>query len=297
MLLITGASGFIGSNLHGDVRWGSSDCDLRDRKSTIELLERVSPSEIIHCAGKHGSFLEMGAQHAEFLDTNVTMYLNILHGSLAVGVKNLLLISSVSAFSKLSPAPLKIADLEFAPVNIESIGYSGAARFAVTATRAYQADYDANFKVVLLGNTYGPGMKVTPQGTMVGNLFSRILSAKKAKRPLVLPGDGTDKRNLTFSLDLDSGLKRILRDEGVAGPLIFSNPESVTVSHVAKKIAKLVGFDEEIRFSGSESVHKDKSLETSELAELGFDLQFTSLEAGLSQTWQWMMSDQRLTGW
>ena len=40
MKLVTGSSGFIGSNIEADLKWDRSTCDLTDYNRVLELLDQ-----------------------------------------------------------------------------------------------------------------------------------------------------------------------------------------------------------------------------------------------------------------
>jgi GDP-L-fucose synthase len=283
-LLLTGSTGFIGSHIEADVRWNSSDCNLTNRENVLDRLSEVRPDSIIHCAGRHGSSAQMRSNHSGFLDDNALMDLNILHGANRLGIKNVLMISSTTAFSANAPLPLTEKALDY-DSDSDYLGYSFSKRFTIRATEAYQKDYGANFKSVILGNTYGPGMRFAMDATVIGNLVHQMLLNRESAEPIVLFGDGSDKRNFTYVEDLDFIFKRILMDQSVNSPVICSSPELVSISELALKIASLVGYHGEIAFPGpkNHALH-DKSVSGVLLQQLIGPIAFTSLDKGLQLT-------------
>jgi GDP-L-fucose synthase len=226
----------------------------------------------------------MRSNHSGFLDDNALMDLNILHGANRLGIKNVLMISSTTAFSANAPLPLTEKALDY-DSDSDYLGYSFSKRFTIRATEAYQKDYGANFKSVILGNTYGPGMRFAMDATVIGNLVHQMLLNRESAEPIVLFGDGSDKRNFTYVEDLDFIFKRILMDQSVNSPVICSSPELVSISELALKIASLVGYHGEIAFPGpkNHALH-DKSVSGVLLQQLIGPIAFTSLDKGLQLT-------------
>jgi GDP-L-fucose synthase len=283
-LLLTGSSGFIGSHINADIRWNSSDCDLTKREQVLDLLAEVRPESIIHCAGRHGSAAQMRSNHSGFLDDNVLMDLNVLYGANKLGIKNVLMVSSTTAFSVNAPLPLTEKALDF-DSDQDYLGYSFSKRLTIRATEAYQKDFGANFKSVILGNTYGPGMRFAIDATVIGNLVSQMMQNREGGRPIVLFGDGSDKRNFTYVKDLDSIFQRLLEDESISGPVICSSQELVSISELAFKIASKVGYQGKIEFPGPRNqALRDKTVSAARLQELIGPLTFTPLEQGLQFT-------------
>lgn len=283
-LLLTGSSGFVGSHIKADIRWDSTDCDLTNRDHVLDLLAEVKPDSIIHCAGRHGSAAQMRSNHSGFLDDNVLMDLNVLYGANKLGIKNVLMVSSTTAFSVNAPLPLTEKALDF-DSDPDYLGYSFSKRLTVRATEAYQKDFGANLKSVILGNTYGPGMRFAIDATVIGNLVNQMMQNRESSEPIILFGDGSDIRNFTYVDDLDPIFKRLLEDQSVSVPVICSSPELVSVSELALKIASKVGYQGKIEFPGPRNqALRDKSVSGAMLQELIGPIEFTSLDEGLQST-------------
>ena len=50
MKLVTGSSGFIGSNIEADLKWDRSTCDLTDYNRVLELFDQHPIKTVVHCA-------------------------------------------------------------------------------------------------------------------------------------------------------------------------------------------------------------------------------------------------------
>lgn len=282
--MVTGATGFIGSHITGEFRVGSRDCNLLDREETVDFVRSLSPSSIIHCAGIHGSASEMKSNHSAYLDSNILMDSNILHAAHVAGVKNLLLLSSTTIFGGKAEAPYSEGDLIWEPEDA-LLGYSYSKKFPLFATRSYRKDYGHNWKAAILGNTYGPGMRVSPDATVVGALISRMNEAKAHRKPLKLFGDGSDLRNLTYVGDLNRIFYGLLLDSSVQEPLIVSTSEVVSISELASRIAVRLDFDGPIVFGDApNSIHKNKTVRSNRLRDHFPQLTFTTLDKGLDAT-------------
>ena len=91
MKLVTGAGGFIASNLKADLKLARKDCDLTNYQEVVRFLRNSLPDTVIHCAAKHGSAVEMINNHSEYIHNNILSDLNIIKACKETGVKNLLI--------------------------------------------------------------------------------------------------------------------------------------------------------------------------------------------------------------
>ena len=100
MKLVTGAGGFIASNLEADLKLSRKDCDLTNYQDVLRFLSNSLPETVIHCAAKHGSAVEMINNHSEYIHNNILSDLNIIKACKETGVKNLLMLSTITSFDQ-----------------------------------------------------------------------------------------------------------------------------------------------------------------------------------------------------
>ena len=289
--LITGASGFIGRNLTGDIRLSSVDCDLTVRDDVVALLGRTKPDSVLHCAAMHGSSTQMRGNHSGFLDANVQMDSNLLFAAKEAAVSNILMVSSTSVFSEAAPRPYSEKHLVF-DSDDAYLGYSFSKRHMIRATAAYQRDFDLNWKTVLLGNSYGPGMKVASDSTVIGAILHKFRQAIQNDTDVVLFGDGSDTRNFTYVEDLDAVFSALIADRTWVRPVIVSSEEVSSVSDIAQTLKNLLGVRRRIVFEGPANVNnRVKTVETTLLKQLVPSAVFTPLEVGLEKTVSWFIEE------
>ena len=105
MKLVTGSSGFIGSNIEADLKWDRSTCDLTDYNRVLELFDQHPIKTVVHCAARHGSALEMGKDHTGYIENNIICDMNIIKACRESGVENLLMLSTITSFDPRNPSP------------------------------------------------------------------------------------------------------------------------------------------------------------------------------------------------
>lgn len=291
-LCVIGGNSFIGKNLKADIKLTRSDCDLLDFESTKQALKKAKPESIINCAAKHGSIKEMSHNQVEYLEENIKINMNILKAAHELDINNLLLLGSVSSFPFDNKEIITEKDFYLGPVNEVNFGYNSAKRFIVDMAKTYQMDHDRNFKVAHLGNIYGPYMKFSENATLVGNLIHKIFSAQVQNTDLVLYGDGTDVRALTYVKDLQKVLSWFLTDESFKNHIIVSSGYEANINELASLIAQYMGFRGKILFSGEGNLGQRKVAASEILTSHMQNLDFTSVEVGLTETVDWFHQEQ-----
>ena len=156
MKLVTGAAGFIGLNLNADIRISRNDVNLRNFDDTVKIIKHYNPTTVIHTAARHGNFKDMSNHDVEFIQDNIRIDLNVIEACRLAGVKNLLMLSTITSFPNGTPLPYKETHFFDGDVSEGTYGYSISKKLSVSLCKAYQKEYGLNYKSVLLGNVYGP---------------------------------------------------------------------------------------------------------------------------------------------
>ncbi len=262
-VLITGATGFLGSHL----------CDrfLAEGHTVIGMDNLItgSTANIEHLAG-HERFL--------FIKHDVTNYIYaegpldaVLHfASPASPIDYLelpiptLKVGALGTHKALGLAKAKNARFLLASTsevygdplihpqtedywgNVNPIGprgvYDEAKRFAEALTMAYHRYHNVDSRIVRIFNTYGPRMRLE-DGRVVPNFIAQALRGD----PLTVYGDGSQTRSFCYVSDLIEGIYHLLLSDE-AEPVNIGNPIEMTILSFAKKIIELTGSHSEIVF-------------------------------------------------
>ncbi len=120
------------------------------------------------------------------------------------------------------------------PIGERSV-YDEAKRFAEALTMAYHRFHKVNTSIVRIFNTYGPRMHID-DGRVVPNFISQALHGK----PLTIYGDGEQTRSFCYVDDLIEGIYRFLVSDQ-HGPINIGNPVETTINEFAEVINRLTG--------------------------------------------------------
>ena len=262
-VLITGAAGFLGSNL----------CDrfLREGHEVVGLDNFITghPDNIAHL---------MGNDRFSFVRHNISEYTyvagpldGVLHfASPASPIDYLVLpiqtlkVGSLGTHNSLGLAKAKGARFFLASTsevygdpmvhpqvesywgNVNPIGprgvYDEAKRFAEAITMAYHRTHGVDTRIVRIFNTYGPRMQLD-DGRVVPNFVGQAVR----KEPLTVYGDGSQTRSFCYVSDLVEGIVRLLNSDEHE-PVNIGNPDEITILEFAEAINRITGNQAGIKF-------------------------------------------------
>ncbi len=260
-ILITGAAGFLGSNL--------SDRLLAEGHEVVGMDNFITGSSenLAHITGHPGfTFIRHDVSHFIFvpgaLDAIMHFaspaspnpnspfgYLNLPIQTMkagALGTHNTLGVAHaqearfmLASTSEIYGDPLEHPQTETYWGHVDPIGprsvYDEAKRFAEALTMAYHRFHNVNTRIVRIFNTYGPRMHVD-DGRVVPNFLQQALRGQ----PLTIYGDGSQTRSFCYVDDLIEGIYRLLLSDE-HGPVNIGNPVETTILEFAKVINQLTG--------------------------------------------------------
>lgn len=287
--LITGGTGFIGSNLTGDLKISHLDCDLLNQSETEDFLKENAVTEIIHCAAKHGSFSLMRENHMQYLTMNIRMDTNLIESAANLKVKKLIAISSVSTLGESGGALLEESALQRTNFSQANFGYNASKRISIDLCKSANLDYGLSYKSVLLGNIYGPHDHFEKSGTVVASIITQMIKAQNEKTDLKLFGTGRDVRTFTYVGDLDPVFNFLMNSQ-VTSPVIVSSDCQSTISDLAEIIREILEFKGKIIFSDSGSSQESIKVTSNKMLQnLGYLNDWTTLRDGIEKTIKWVL--------
>jgi len=287
--LLFGSDSFIAKNVSADIKISKSECDLLDITQVTAVLEKYNPTGVINCAADHGSAKAMSQNHIQYLEHNVLIDLNVARASNALGIENVVLMSSVSAFPNIQDRDLVELDLHKGEVNKYNYGYNTSKRLAYELCKTYELDLSRNYKVLFLGNLYGKFGKFAKDANVLNSIIYQMHLAKLKDLDLTLYGDGLDSRAFTFVEDLNQVLPKFMSDKSISSA-IFSSNEVVTIKQLTSFIAHIMGFENKIIFTGeATSGQKRKVASSSYLQDKFPELAYTNLKDGLKLSIEWYL--------
>jgi dTDP-glucose 4,6-dehydratase len=306
-ILITGAAGFLGSNL----------CDrlIAEGHEVIGMDNFITgrPENLAHLSGNEKfSFIRHDVSQFIFVPGKIDTvmhfaspaspnpnspfgYLNLPIQTLkagALGTHNTLGVARsqntkyiLASTSEIYGDPLEHPQTEEYWGHVNPIGprsvYDEAKRFAEALTMAYHRFHGVDTRIVRIFNTYGPRMHLD-DGRVVPNFLQQAL----LNQPLTVYGDGSQTRSFCYVDDLIEGIYRLLLSDEHQ-PVNIGNPVETTILEFAQRINEITGnktgiiFKEEARGEGDPQMRKPDISRAREI--LGWEPKI-SVEEGLRRT-------------
>lgn len=299
-IVVTGASGFLGSHLVDKL------LDEGHEVTGIDNLITGNTDNIAHLAGN---------KKFKFIDHDVTEYIFIpgkidwvLHFAcpaspidyLKLPIKTLK-VGSLGTHKTLGLAKEKDAGYLLASSSevygdpkehpqketywghVNTVGprgvYDESKRFSEAITMAYHRSHKVDTRIVRIFNTYGPRMRAG-DGRVVPAFICQALKGE----PLPAFGDGTQTRSFCFVKNTVDGIYKLMLSE-YNYPVNIGNPQEMTINEFAQKIIDITGSNSDIEYKPlPENDPKVRQPDISLAKEiLGWE-PTTSLEEGLKIT-------------
>lgn len=114
--------------------------------------------------------------------------------------------------------------------------YDESKRMGETICGVFYRDFELDTRIVRIFNTYGPNMDPT-DGRVIPNFATQALK----QEPLTIYGDGSYTRSYCYIADLVEFILRMTVKEGLQGETInIGNPQEFTIKETAEIIHELV---------------------------------------------------------
>lgn len=297
-ILVTGASGFLGSHLchrlekegHSVVKVGSKEADLTHEGSLESFLSGKDKAfdRIFHLAAwtQAGDFClyHAGEQWIinQKLNTSVLGYWKERQPQ----AKLIFMGTSCSYDPR-----LELREENYmAGEPIESLyTYAMTKRMLYQGARALSGQYGLKYLCLVPSTLYGPGYHTDGrQMHFIFDLICKIMRGKLYGEPVVLWGDGHQKRELVYMDDF-VGAALALSEKCENDIVNIGAGEEFEIRHFAALICEKVGFDvRKIKYDTAKYVGaKSKCLDAAKMRRLLPEMKMTSLEGGLGKTIGW----------
>ena len=257
MILVTGASGFLGKRVcralesRGLAYRATSlslGCDLRDRAATRRLFEVVRPSYVLNCAAYVGG-IQFGYKHpAELFANNLTMTLNLLEACRDLRVKRM--VNPISNCAYPARATLFREDQFWdGPLHESVMVYGFVRKASWVGSWAYAKQFGVDVLNLIFSNMYGPGDHFEEERShALGALIMKFAEAKRNGRPhVVVWGTGKPVREWLHVDDAAEAMVRGLDAETTLDPVNIGIGKGISIIDMAEMIKRFLGYEGQIR--------------------------------------------------
>jgi UDP-glucuronate decarboxylase len=298
-ILLTGAAGFLGSNLTahllslGHQVIGLDDLSTGSLKNLEEVLQNSNfrfveadvrnpfdfDVDLIMNFACPASPVHYQADPVRTIETNFLGMINVLH----LARKNHAIVLQAST-SEVYGDPEVTPQVESYWGNVNPIGlrscYDEGKRAAETLCFDYKRQYNLDVRVIRIFNTYGPNMAIG-DGRVVSNFIVQALQGDE----ITIYGEGSQTRSFCFVSDLVEGISKVVHAPSVTSPINLGNPQEFTMKELAETVLRLTGSKSKLVFQSLPS--DDPKQRNPNISRANTEINWrptVDLESGLART-------------
>ena len=258
-----------------------------------KFLSANKPDVVINCAAKVGGIVANNTHRVDFLLENLKINLFILENIINSSVKKMINLGSSCIYPLNAPNP--ITEESFLDGKLEKTNspYAIAKIAAIELGFEISRSMDIEIQNLMPTNLYGPNDNFDPISShVIPGLIYKFDKAKSENADFVeLWGTGNPLREFLYVDDLADAIYFLL-DKKVEDKIInVGSGEEVSIEELALLVKNIVSFKGEIIFNTEyPDGNPRKLLNSQKITDLGWS-PATSLESGLSRTYNWFKTN------
>ena len=299
-ILVTGASGFLGTALcrtlrgggHEIVELNSRNCDLT-RADALEAWRTTRFDRIFHLAAwtQAGDFCLYHPGEQWVINQQINTHVLAWWQKHQAQAK----LISIGTSCSYDPALELKEDNYLVGTPIESLyTYAMTKRMLQVGLSSLARQFDLKHLTLVPSTLYGPGYHTDGrQMHFIFDLVRKILRGRYHGEPVVLWGDGLQRRELVYLEDFVTLALRLADDRENEIVNIGAGVEH-TIRDFATAICGLTGYEfERIQFDTTRYVGaRSKCLDVARLRAIVPDFRMTALQDGLAATVEWFLRER-----
>jgi GDP-L-fucose synthase len=255
---VTGGAGFLGRRVVARLLDAgatvsaprSSEYDLTVPGSAEAMLDALRPSLMIHLAADVGGIGYNLEHPARLYLANLLMGTHVIEAARAADIDKTVLVGTVCSYPKFTPVPFAEDDLWNGYPEETNAPYGIAKKAHLIHAQVNEQQYGQRFAYLIPTNLYGPGDKFHPSVShVIPALIKKCVEAKEAGADHVdVWGTGAASREYLYVDDAADAIVRAAEVETTAEPVNLGADREVTIKETVETIARLVGFEGELRW-------------------------------------------------
>ena len=298
-ILLTGATGFLGNNLQGElqkryqVTGVGSEWDLRDQERCRILLGFYKPDIVIHAAGTVGGIGANKENPGKFMYENLIMGANMIHESMNKSISKFILLGTVCSYPKHTKVPFKEEDIWNGYPEETNAPYGIAKKTLMQMLISYKQQYGFNGVNLIPVNMYGPHdhFNLTSSHVIPALILKIHNAIVEDKSEIIIWGTGNASREFLFAEDCSEAISLAIEKDVSPDPINIGTGSEIKIIELVRVIADIMGFKGIIKCDDSKPDGQPRRcLDTSKAKqELGFEAK-TDLKTGLQKTIDWFLN-------
>lgn len=305
-ILITGSNGLVGSNVsnylknknpdYEIVTSSRRDTDLFSFDQTSKLINDVNPNMLINCAAKVGGIFANNTKRTQFILDNLKINSNLLEAT--INLKNIKIINLGSSciYPLNAPNPIKESSFMNGVLEPTNSPYAMAKLTAIELGRAMAIEYGHKILNLMPTNLYGPNDNFSPIDSHVipGLMYRMHISKRDGMDSFNIWGTGKPLREFLYVEDFADAIDFLIKSDWSEDLINIGSGQEISIKELSETIKDIVGFDGILEFDDSKpDGNPRKLLDSSLIFEKGWKPR-TSLEDGLTKTYNWLQDNQEI---
>ncbi len=304
-VVVTGGAGFLGRRVVAELESRgarpyiarSADYDLTVPGAAEQLMADQRPSLVIHLAARVGGIGYNQAEPAPLYLSNLLMGTHVIEAARSAGVTKTVLLGTVCSYPKFTPVPFEEASFWDGYPEETNAPYGIAKKAQLVHAQVNAAQYGQRFAYLIPTNLFGPGDKFHPAVShVIPALIKKCVEAHESGAPSVdVWGTGTASREYLFVDDAATAIVDAAEryDEAIPEPINLGANHEVTIRETVETIARLVGFQGELRWDATKPDGQPRRrVDASRALDLFGWKATTPFEDGLRATIDWYLANR-----
>lgn len=273
-----------------------ADHDLTVPGVAEALLAEVEPATVIHLAARVGGIGYNQAEPAPLYLANLLMGTHLIEAArTAASVDKTVLLGTVCSYPRITPVPFQETSLWDGYPEETNAPYGIAKKAHLVHAQVNAAQYGQRFAYLIPTNLYGPGDKFHPAVShVIPALIKKAVEAVEADAAMIdVWGTGSASREYLYVDDAAAAIVAAAERYEGTEPINLGTDHEVTIRETVETIARLVGFNGQLRWDASKPDGQPRRRvdATRALVELGWKAQ-VPFEDGLRETIGWYRANR-----
>jgi len=304
-IYVAGHTGLIGSAIVRRLQYAGyknlivkdhDKLELTDSVAVDRFFQEHTPEYVILAAGRVGGIVENQSYPADFINTNLSIQLNVFHAAHKVAVNRLIFFASSCMYPRECPQPMAEGALLSGKLEATSLAYATSKLAGLQMCLAYNQQYGGKRFIPLIPNSaFGPNDNFDPEsGHVLSALIRRFHEAKESNADVItLWGSGEPRREFIHADDIADAVLFLLNEEvgDLELPLNIGTGVDFSILELANKVASTVGYSGKIKWDPTKPDGAPrKLLDSTQLFSTGWRPSI-NFHDGLEKTYQWYLDE------
>jgi GDP-L-fucose synthase len=298
-IVVTGGAGFLGRAVCERLRGlGAAEVlvprraefDLTDAVQVQRMYERMRPQVVVHLAAEVGGIGANMANPGRYFYANMAMALHLIEGARVHGIEKFVQAGTICAYPKFTPVPFREEDLWSGYPEETNAPYGIAKKAAMVMLDGYRRQYGLKSAYVLPVNLYGPWDNFDLHTShVIPALIRKCIEAQRAGLDhITCWGTGAASREFLYVDDAADAFVRAAEVMEAPEPMNLGTGSEITIRDLVTLIARLCGFNGEIRWDASKPDGQPRRCLDTQRAAQRLDWRAkVGFEEGLRRTIEW----------